>query len=93
KNNVINNGITIFFNSGSIGVFANASGGYKATLAVPAIFGFLEIIVIALGLGMIYSFGIKSSGLVASAANSKEAVEYLTHGPFFTGFNGMFDWN
>nr|WP_307934799.1 hypothetical protein [Mycoplasmopsis bovis] len=26
-------------------------------------------------------------------ANSKEAVEYLTHGPFFTGFNGMFDWN
>lgn len=85
--------ITLFFNSGSIGVFANASGGYKATLAVPAIFGFLEIIVIALGLGMINSFGIKSSGLVASAANSKEAVEYLTHGPFFTGFNGMFDWN
>lgn len=49
--------ITLFFNSGSIGVFANASGGYKAAIAVPAIFGFLEIIAVSLGLSMINNFG------------------------------------
>lgn len=50
--------ITLFFNSGSIGVFANASGGYKATIAVPMIFGFVEIIVVALALSMIKNFGV-----------------------------------
>lgn len=48
--------ITLFFNSGSIGVFANASGGYKASLAIPAIFGFFEIIILAFGLGIFAKF-------------------------------------
>uniref|UniRef100_A0A914S6R8 Phosphotriesterase-related protein n=1 Tax=Parascaris equorum TaxID=6256 RepID=A0A914S6R8_PAREQ len=42
--------ITLFFNSGAIGPYANAAGGFKAVLIVPAIIGFIEIIVISLGL-------------------------------------------
>ena len=42
--------VTLFFNSGAIGPYANAAGGYKAVLTVPAIIGFIEIIVISLGL-------------------------------------------
>ncbi|MBZ4212683.1 PTS ascorbate transporter subunit IIC [Mycoplasma sp. U97] len=70
--------ITLFFNSGSIGVFANASGGFKAAVIVPAIFGFLEIISIALGLAMFNSFGVKAAAVSGT--------------PFATGYNGMFDW-
>ncbi|WP_027120547.1 PTS ascorbate transporter subunit IIC [Mycoplasmopsis lipofaciens] len=44
--------ITLFFNSGSIGVFANASGGFKASIIVPALFGFVEILVVSLGLSV-----------------------------------------
>lgn len=42
--------VTLFFNSGAIGPYANAAGGFKATIIVPAIIGFVEIIVISLGL-------------------------------------------
>ncbi|UWV80834.1 PTS ascorbate transporter subunit IIC [Mycoplasmopsis cynos] len=39
--------ITLFFNSGSLGVYANASGGWKAALLLPGIIGFLEILIIS----------------------------------------------
>ncbi|MGZ9414339.1 PTS ascorbate transporter subunit IIC [Mycoplasma sp. AC157] len=39
--------ITLFFNSGSLGVYANASGGWKAALILPGLIGFLEIIIIS----------------------------------------------
>ncbi|MBN3534831.1 PTS ascorbate transporter subunit IIC [Mycoplasma procyoni] len=39
--------ITLFFNSGSLGVYANASGGWKATLFLPGIIGFLEILIVS----------------------------------------------
>ncbi|WP_036451926.1 PTS ascorbate transporter subunit IIC [Mycoplasma buteonis] len=74
--------ITLFFNSGSIGVFANASGGYKASLIVPAIFGFIEIFVIAAGL-----WALKHT-------QSSLPTEYAGLSmPFKGGFLGMFDWN
>lgn len=42
--------ITLFFNSGAFGVYANAEGGWKAALLIPGIIGFLEIIVISFAL-------------------------------------------
>lgn len=70
--------ITLFFNSGSIGVFANASGGYKASIIVPAIFGFIEVIVIALGIFALGKYQLQLGSLTR---------------PFQNGFLGMFDWN
>ncbi|WP_027334330.1 PTS ascorbate transporter subunit IIC [Mycoplasma elephantis] len=75
--------ITLFFNSGTIGVFANASGGFKASLIVPAIFGFVEIIVIALGLSMIQNYGGCGTEFIKDGTVLK---------PYTTGYNGMFDW-
>ncbi|WP_426460915.1 PTS ascorbate transporter subunit IIC [Mycoplasma hafezii] len=74
--------ITLFFNSGSMGVFANASGGYKASIIVPAIFGFCEIFVIASGL---YALNHMYNGL-------PDATKAFSL-PFKGGFLGMFDWN
>ncbi|WP_421466764.1 PTS ascorbate transporter subunit IIC [Mycoplasmopsis synoviae] len=71
--------ITLFFNSGSIGLYANASGGYKATIIIPALFGFFEVLMIA--------FGIFALRAHAGAINSSDSF------PFRTGFLGMFDWN
>lgn len=84
--------ITLFFNSGSIGVFANASGGFKATIIVPAIFGFLEIIVIALGLGMVNSFGMKEFHNIVKPFGDPDKIDYYKGFPYLTGYNGMFDW-
>lgn len=76
--------ITLFFNSGSIGVFANASGGRKAAFIVPAILGFFGIIVASLGLSMM------KYGIVLH----KEALGLATlTSPFADGYIGMFDWN
>ncbi|RIV16541.1 PTS ascorbate transporter subunit IIC [Mycoplasmopsis gallopavonis] len=72
--------ITLFFNSGSIGVFANASGGYRAALAIPAIFGFFEIILSSVGLSLL-----KHGETLRQGAN----VAHV----FGTGYIGMFDWN
>lgn len=71
--------ITLFFNSGSLGVFANASGGYKAAIIVPAIVGFLEIIVIAFG--------------TAALSNAFAATNTQGINPVSIGYNGMADWN
>lgn len=71
--------ITLFFNSVSIGLYANASGGYKAAIIIPALFGFFEVLMIA--------FGIFALRAHAGAINSSDSF------PFRTGFLGMFDWN
>ncbi|VEU59026.1 PTS ascorbate transporter subunit IIC [Mycoplasmopsis gallinacea] len=76
--------ITLFFNSGSIGVFANASGGFKAALIVPAIFGFGEILLSSLGLSLLKMH----EAFVQNAPKVSDAAHV-----FGTGYLGMFDWN
>ncbi|MDW2898116.1 PTS ascorbate transporter subunit IIC [Mesomycoplasma ovipneumoniae] len=71
--------ITLFFNSGAMGVYANASGGWKAAFIVPAIIGFFEIIVISFGLKLVQNIG--DVGIPAG------------QNPVTTGFLGMGDWN
>lgn len=75
--------ITLFFNSGSLGVFANATGGYKAAIFVPAIIGFIEVILIAFALGVLKSAASFEAVGVASQAAT----------PASQGYNGMADWN
>lgn len=53
--------VTLFFNSGALGPYANAAGGIRAVLFVPAIIGFVEIIVISFGLYAL-SFASKNLG-------------------------------
>lgn len=69
--------ITLFFNSGSLGIYANASGGWKAAAIVPGLIGFLEIITI--------SFATKFLSNVAIADGLKN--------PVAQGYIGMSDWN
>ncbi|MXR34263.1 PTS ascorbate transporter subunit IIC [Mesomycoplasma hyopneumoniae] len=71
--------ITLFFNSGAMGVFANASGGWKASFIVPAIIGFFEIIIISFALKLVQNI-------------SGEGIP-LGQNPVATGFLGMGDWN
>ncbi|MDW2911205.1 PTS ascorbate transporter subunit IIC [Mesomycoplasma ovipneumoniae] len=71
--------ITLFFNSGAMGVYANASGGWKAAFIVPAIIGFFEIIVISFGLKLVQN--IVDVGIPQG------------QNPVTTGFLGMGDWN
>ncbi|WNM14736.1 PTS ascorbate transporter subunit IIC [Mesomycoplasma ovipneumoniae] len=71
--------ITLFFNSGAMGVYANASGGWKAAFIVPAIIGFFEIIVISFGLKLIQ--------------NITDVGIPVLQNPVTTGFLGMGDWN
>ncbi|WP_029513391.1 PTS ascorbate transporter subunit IIC [Mycoplasmopsis primatum] len=84
--------ITLFFNSGSIGVFANASGGFRATIIIPVIFGFLEIVVIALGLGMVNSFGMNEFHKTVMLHGDVKHKDYFDTFPYLNGYNGMFDW-
>ncbi|MBG0731084.1 PTS ascorbate transporter subunit IIC [Mycoplasma sp. 'Moose RK'] len=71
--------ITLFFNSGAMGVFANASGGWKASFIAPAIIGFLEIVVISFALKLVQN--IEGVGIP------------IGQSPVATGFLGMGDWN
>lgn len=71
--------ITLFFNSGAMGVFANVSGGWKASFIVPTIIGFFEIIIISFALKLIQNI-------------SGEGIP-LAQNPVATGFLGMGDWN
>ncbi|MDW2929134.1 PTS ascorbate transporter subunit IIC [Mesomycoplasma ovipneumoniae] len=71
--------ITLFFNSGAMGVYANASGGWKAAFIVPAIIGFFEIIVISFGLKLVQ--------------NIVDVGIPVGQNPVRTGFLGMGDWN
>ena len=76
--------ITLFFNSGSIGVLANASGGWKATIIVPAIFGFCELFIAA---GALKTIELSAE----SAVGLKAAIDGKS--PVSQGYIGMFDWN
>lgn len=76
--------ITLFFNSGTIGVFANASGGWKATIIVPALFGFCELFIAAGALKVIES-STQSAAEAGAIIQGKNPVEQ--------GYIGMFDWN
>lgn len=80
--------ITLFFNSGSFGVFANASGGFKATLIVPFLIGFFEIIIISFALGL---FNHNTEGIVATKTLDNGTIQSAT--AFGTGYIGMGDWN
>ncbi|MDW2922460.1 PTS ascorbate transporter subunit IIC [Mesomycoplasma ovipneumoniae] len=80
--------ITLFFNSGAMGVYANASGGWKAAFIVPAIIGFFEIIVISFGLKLIQN--ITDVGIPVLQDNAGNPV---LQNPVTTGFLGMGDWN
>lgn len=72
--------ITLFFNSGTMGVYANAYGGWKASLAVPGIMGFVEIIIISFSLAMVNNAPLVDAGLLKPSS------------PFEQGFMGMADF-
>ncbi|MDW2860803.1 PTS ascorbate transporter subunit IIC [Mesomycoplasma ovipneumoniae] len=80
--------ITLFFNSGAMGVYANASGGWKAAFIVPAIIGFFEIIVISFGLKLVQNIAD-----VGIPVLQNEAGAPVLQNPVTTGFLGMGDWN
>ncbi|MHA0315035.1 PTS ascorbate transporter subunit IIC [Mesomycoplasma ovipneumoniae] len=80
--------ITLFFNSGAMGVYANASGGWRAAFIVPAIIGFFEIIVISFGLKLVQNIG--DVGIPVLQDNAGNPV---LQNPVTTGFLGMGDWN
>lgn len=71
--------ITLFFNSGAQGLYANATGGQKAAIFVPMLIGFFEIIVISFALKLVEN--IHGVGIT------------LHQSPVATGFLGMGDWN
>ncbi|AJR12184.1 Ascorbate-specific PTS system EIIC component [Mesomycoplasma dispar] len=81
--------ITLFFNSGAMGVYANASGGWKASFIVPAIIGFFEIIIISFALKLVQN--ISDSG-IPSLLNKNTGISEIQN-PVSTGFLGMGDWN
>lgn len=45
--------ITLFFSSGAIGPYANATGGARATLLLPGILGAIEVLIIGFGLAAV----------------------------------------
>lgn len=77
--------ITLFFNSGAVGVYANVKGGWKAAIAIPMIVGLIEIIVISFALGQINN--------AVSQAITLGSVLPTVASPVATGYNGMIDWN
>ncbi|WP_434336682.1 PTS ascorbate transporter subunit IIC [Mesomycoplasma conjunctivae] len=77
--------ITLFFNSGAQGVYANASGGWKAAVIVPAIIGFFEIIFISFALKLISNIEGAGIPMIQDANLPKTPVD--------SGFLGMGDWN
>lgn len=82
--------ITLFFNSGAVGVYANVNGGWKASIIVPAIFSFIEIIVVAFALGSVQELA-QVAGANGAVAGKLSDGSYIS--PISTGYNGMVDWN
>lgn len=87
--------ITLFFNSGTIAIFANASGGYKAAIIIPAIMGFVELFVAS---GAIAIFGhaydhAREAGNVVNQAIDKDTGKAINGSPVALGYIGMADWN
>lgn len=75
--------ITLFFNSGAMGVYANSSGGWKAAIIVPAIMGFSGILMILGG----------TQFISLTFENVKNSFAQGAPSPIATGYIGMFDWN
>lgn len=73
--------ITLFFNSGAVGVYANVNGGWKAAIVLPFIIGFIEIIIISFALGQMNNALLDAPGILNAAS------------PVSSGYNGMIDWN
>lgn len=78
--------ITLFFNSGAIGIYANRSGGWKASIAVPFIFGFIAILVSASSI-----YAVSSAFEKIKTAQNSNMNSYID--PFSVGYNGMADPN
>lgn len=72
--------ITLFFNSGAVGVFANRSGGWKAAIIVPALIGFVEIIVISFALAQAQALTLDASSAIDPSLS-----------PLSKGYIGMSD--
>lgn len=70
--------ITLFFSAGALGVFANATGGWKAAVVVPAIIGFFEILII--------------SFVLARVQGVFQSLDF-SFTPIDKGYSGMSDWN
>ncbi len=87
--------ITLFFNSGAMGVFANATGGWKAAIIVPAIMGFVGILS-AMGVGAVlqqtFNPMVEDGGVLTTVVDSAGNVAKV-NSPIETGYMGMFDWN
>ena len=77
--------ITLFFSSGAIGPYANAAGGSRATLLIPAILGVIEILII--------SFGLKGVDIASKEIINPNAAPTWPRNPFESGYIGMMDWN
>ncbi|MDQ0514100.1 PTS system ascorbate-specific IIC component [Mycoplasmoides fastidiosum] len=73
--------ITLFFNSGAMGIYANKSGGIRAAIIVPFLFAILEIFMVTAGL---YS---------VNQLFTAQAVNPTLSSPFSVGYNGMSDPN
>lgn len=77
--------ITLFFSSGAIGPYANATGGARATLLLPGILGAIEVLIIGFGLAAVTN----ASGQIVNP----NAAPNWSADPFHTGYIGMMDWN
>lgn len=76
--------ITLFFNSGAMGVFANRSGGWRAAVIVPAIFGFIEVLFVSFVMAQL-----KNNVFTGVAAENFTGD--IT--PWSSGYIGFPDWN
>ncbi|OYD26444.1 PTS system ascorbate-specific IIC component (L-Asc family) [Mycoplasma testudineum] len=76
--------IALFFSSGALGIYANASGGWKASIIVPLIWGILSMFAAGLGIAALsqgFNNGL-GQGILATASS-----------PWATGYLGMEDWS
>lgn len=85
--------ITLFFNSGAVGVYANVKGGWKAAIILPFLLGFLEILVISFALASIIHKAIDQGVASGSILQYVKDGKVITPSPVATGYNGMIDWN
>ena len=84
--------ITLFFNSGTIGIFANASGGYRAAIIVPAIMGFVELFIAAGAIAM-FSHAYDAAQSAGNVVATTAAGDPANLSPVASGYIGMSDWN
>ncbi|TDV24187.1 PTS system ascorbate-specific IIC component (L-Asc family) [Mycoplasmopsis mustelae] len=83
--------ITLFFNSGSLGVYANASGGWKAAILLPGIIGFLEILIVSFATKAVTNETLQIAHDAAKHGSTADLTKFVS--PVATGYIGMADWN